>query len=228
MVTVEEEYYLRSSLLLLKGCGYIALKVLRRVEQEEIQNSGKNIDVILREKEQKLKHKFSSNKQREKLFPENGPTNPETWDLAMIASVLLSCFRKSLNDNEIDAIKSISYKRNGVHAHSHSASLPRNTYEEVCKQLKQDISVLSSKFDQAVSTNCNNIISDCLKGKLDITNEKDAVKLVADSDDLFQKILNDIEKIEERIANIEPGKFKQFYFLRIVYCLFIKNDTCLK
>lgn len=208
MATKGEEWFLRSSLLLLKGTFYLAKTVLIREAKKHRQQTGCDLDGLLKNNEQKLKHEFRHRKHMEKLFPPSGKTNVEDWDISLLTGVLLTVFRKSLPEADRTAIKNIKYQRNDVYAHCAAASLDEVDYNDTCKYLKDAFNKLASGCDSEVKQECDAIIKTCLYETLDHKSHVEQLKRLAEKDDMLLEILAKIETTGKETKNDLKNTFK--------------------
>lgn len=193
MATADEEKFLRSSLLMLKGTLYIAKEVLIRQEQEEIRRTGRDLDDLLKAYKQKLEHEFKNHSQREILFPLNGKTEVEKWDISMLTGVLLIIFQSTLSADERIAVRHIKHQRNDIYAHTATASLSDDDYNDLCRELKEAYDTLASGCSSEIKGKCDNIVEICLNGPLDIQSHIEQLKQMLETDDMFREILEKIE-----------------------------------
>ncbi|XP_053378699.1 uncharacterized protein LOC123526889 [Mercenaria mercenaria] len=215
MTTAEEENYLRSSFLLLKGGTFAARKVVIREEQKEIQKSGRDLDDLLMDNKGRLEHEFRNYKHREKLFPADGKTKVEDWDISLLTGVLRIVFRSTLSEDERKAVRSIKLQRNDVYAHRATADLSCDDYSDVCDELKEALRNLTSEFSEGVKTECEDIINSCLNGPIDIKSHIEHLKRVSDTDNMFRTILEKIDKNgKETMENIKEVVGQQHVSLK--------------
>jgi flagellar capping protein FliD len=198
MVTIDNEYYLRIILLLLDGSTYICKKVFNR----ELHKHGGDLDVLLKKWKNKLQHEFYK-RQMEKLFPNDGldKTDINKWDIQMIIGVMLLLFRLTLTDEEKRILKDIKYIRHEVFAHSPSASLCLEKYEDVQKQLEDAMKHLARSFDQNVKIKCNDYITVFTTGALDVNSAIQRLQEAKDTDDLFQQVLSVLRETQTSLTN---------------------------
>ncbi|XP_053389097.1 cingulin-like [Mercenaria mercenaria] len=198
MVTLENEYYLRTILLLCEGGAYIAKQIIGR----ELPNHGGDLDTLLKQYKNKLRHEFHE-KQMEKLFPNNGydRTDVNKWDIQMLIGVMLLLFRKSLSDEEKQKLKEIKLIRHEVLAHSPSASLYLEKYEDVQKDLRDAINTLANGFDQTIEDKCKEYITTYASEPLEVKSAIKRLQEAKDTDDLFQEVITVIRKSQETLSN---------------------------
>ncbi|XP_053389881.1 uncharacterized protein LOC128552846, partial [Mercenaria mercenaria] len=215
MTTTGEENYLRSSLLLLKGGTFTARKVVIREEQKEIRKSGRDLDDLLMDNKGRLEHEFRNYKHRQKLFPADGKTKFEDWDISLLTGVLQVVFRSTLSEKERKAVRSIKHQRNDVYAHRATADLSADNYSDVCDELKEALRNLMSEFSGEIKTECEDIIDSCLNGPIDIKSHIEHLKRVSDTDNMFRTILEKIDKNgKETMENIKEVVGQQHVSLK--------------
>ncbi|XP_053389073.1 heat shock 70 kDa protein 12A-like [Mercenaria mercenaria] len=198
MITLENEHYLRTILLLCEGGAYIAKQIIGR----ELSNHGGDLDALLKQSKNKLRHEFHE-KQMEKLFPNNGydKTDVNKWDIQMLIGVMLLLFRKSLSDEEKQKLKEIKFIRHEVLAHSPSASLCLEKYEDVQKDLRDAINKLAGGFDQTVKDKCKEYIKTYASDPLEVKSAIKRLQEAKDTGDLFQEVINVMRKSQETLSN---------------------------
>ncbi|XP_053388614.1 interferon-induced helicase C domain-containing protein 1-like [Mercenaria mercenaria] len=162
MATEENTYFLRSFLLLVEGGLYISRETLGR----ECQKAGGNLDALLKQCENKLKHEFHG-KQYDKLFPQYGTTDINKWDLQLSVGVLINVFGRSLSLTEKQKLRALRDLRNEIYMHCASASLDQKKYEEVQEELEDIITTLAATFDKPVRDRCSAYITQFATGPLD-------------------------------------------------------------
>ncbi|XP_053401283.1 uncharacterized protein LOC123554873 [Mercenaria mercenaria] len=197
MITEEDEYFLRASILLLKGGRLMSKETLYK----ELQKTGGNLDVLLKQHERKFKHRFVK-KEREKLFPTAGVTDVETWDLAMLTTVSLTVFKQSLNDDEKNDLKSIKYMRDEIYAHTHSSSLSADQYEEIRKKLQNALTSLSNGLSEKLKDECSKIIQECTTGPISPSLEAELTTLIEDTEHSFQAVMNKLRQNNDLLHEI--------------------------
>ncbi|XP_060605584.1 heat shock 70 kDa protein 12A-like [Ruditapes philippinarum] len=197
MVTIDNENYLRIILLLLEGSTYICKKVFNR----ELLKNGGDLDHLLKTWKNKLQHEFHK-RQMEKFFPNGGfdKTDIHKWDIQMIIGVMLLLFRSTLTDEEKQILKDIKFIRHEVLAHSSSASLCVEKYEDVRKQLEDAIKHLAESFDQNVKIKCNGFIKAFTTGVLDLNSAIHRLQEAKDTDDLFQTVLSVLRETKDSLT----------------------------
>lgn len=206
MASADEEKFMRSLLLLLKGTLFIAKKVVTREEQKEIQRTGRDLDDVLKDNRKKIEHKFKKYKQREILFPPSGRTKVEMWDISLLTGVLLNVFESSLSDDERKAVKNIRTQGKEVYAHTDTASLSDNDYIDICDGLKTSFYTLASGFSSEIHDQCKNIVDTCLSGALDLTCHVEELKRLTEMDSMFRETIRNIDRAgEETTTNVSKA-----------------------
>ncbi|XP_053389042.1 uncharacterized protein LOC128552068 [Mercenaria mercenaria] len=162
MATEENTYFLRSFLLLVEGGLYSSRETLGR----ECQKAGGNLDALLKQCENKLKHEFHG-KHYDKLFPQYGTTDINKWDLQLSVGVLINVFGRSLSLTEKQKLRALRDLRNEIYMHCASASLDQKKYEEVQEELEDIITTLAATFDKPVRDRCSAYITQFATGPLD-------------------------------------------------------------
>ncbi|XP_053391298.1 uncharacterized protein LOC123529861 [Mercenaria mercenaria] len=195
MTTTENEYYLRTTLLIMKGGVFATRKILNR----QVASNGGDLNVLLLSNRRKLEHEFHK-KQYEKLFPFSGETNVDVWDIAMLTGVLLIVFKPTLCDKDRDAIRAIKSNRNEVSAHNPTASLSIDTFEYCRDELEKAITQLCSTFDDTIKKECKDIINNCLNGALEIKSCLESMKSACDTDDLFRAIMAKFDSTGKQLS----------------------------
>ncbi|XP_053382869.1 uncharacterized protein LOC123540271 [Mercenaria mercenaria] len=192
MATTENEYYLRSILLLAEGGSYISKKVLYR------EHFG-DLDKLLKGFERELKHELHE-KQIETLFPRTGNTIVDTWDLQMLIIVVLRLFHNSLKREDKKNLRVLKSLRNEVQAHNPSATLDVVQYENINDQLTDALTCLASGFDEHVQQECRLYINKYTSGPLDVMSARECLKQLQDNDVLFKQVLEKIESSKNDIC----------------------------
>lgn len=197
MVTIENEYYLRTILLLCEAGSYIAKLLIGR----EVPKFRDDLDTLLKNAKGKLQHEFHK-RQMEKLFPNDGydETDVDKWDIQMLVGVLLLLFRSTLSSDEKQKLREIKLIRHEVLAHSPSASLYLEKYEDVSEQLREAIKLLASGFGQEVQDECKNYISIYATHSLDVTSAIKRLQEAKDTDDLFQTVIRVVKEAESSLS----------------------------
>ncbi|XP_053391281.1 uncharacterized protein LOC128554080 [Mercenaria mercenaria] len=199
MITKEEEYFLRASILLLKGGRLMSKETLYK----ELRKAGGNLDVLLKQHERKFKHTFVK-KQREKLFPVAGVTDVETWDLAMLTTVSLRVFKRSLNDDEKNDLKSIKCMRDEMYAHTYSSSLSADEYEDIRKELQNALTSLSNGLSEKLKDDCLKIIQECTTGPISPSLKAELTKQIEDTEhSLLQAVMNKLRNQNEFLSEMK-------------------------
>ncbi|XP_053390148.1 uncharacterized protein LOC128553061 [Mercenaria mercenaria] len=193
----KEEYFLRASLLLLKGGGLMSKETLSR----EVQKAGINLDVLLKTNKSILKHKFSR-EQRNKLCLDGGTTCVDQWDLAMLTTVPLTVFKQSLNDDEKKALKCIKYKRDTVYAHTHSSVLSFDDYDDIRKELEEALGVLSNGLSGNVKDECAKIIQQCTTGPVNPSVKAELSKQLKGTEDLVKAVMIKLTDTHKAVSNM--------------------------
>ncbi|XP_053389071.1 uncharacterized protein LOC128552089 [Mercenaria mercenaria] len=198
MVTIENEYYLRTILLLCEGGAYIAKHIIGR----ELPKYGGDLDTLLKQFKNKLRHEFHE-KKMEKLFPNNcsDKTDFNKWDIQMLIGVTLLLFRKSLSHDEKQKLKTIKFIRHEILAHSLSASICLEKYEDVRQDLRDAINTLAGGFDQTVKNKCKEYIKTYAFDPFEVKSAIKRLQDAKDTDDLFQEVTNIIIKSKETLSN---------------------------
>ncbi|XP_053403890.1 uncharacterized protein LOC123537567 isoform X2 [Mercenaria mercenaria] len=196
MATVENEYYLRSVLLISDGGSYITKKIVHR----ELPKYGCNLDALLSSNTKKIENEFKKNrKQIEKLFPASGQTDLNTWDIQMLTGIILVLFRSNLEPEEKSQIREIRYVRHEL-AHSPSAALYEDDYKDVKERLAFAITTLACRFETSVQDHCKELISKYESCSLDVTASLERLKEKQHTDELFEKILEKIKQLDEKLS----------------------------
>ncbi|XP_053392031.1 uncharacterized protein LOC128554741, partial [Mercenaria mercenaria] len=193
----KEEYFLRASLLLLKGGGLMSKETLNR----EVQKAGENLDVLLKRHKGNLKHKFST-EQRNKLCLDGGTTCVEQWDLAMLTLVPLTVFKLSLNEDEKKALKCIKYKRDTVYAHTHSSVLSFDDYDDIRNDLEKALHVLSNGLSDYVKDECDKIIQQCTTGPISPSVKAELSKQLKGTEDLVKAVMTKLTDTHKAIMDM--------------------------
>ncbi|XP_053390375.1 uncharacterized protein LOC123564076 [Mercenaria mercenaria] len=198
MIAEEDEYFLRASILLLKGGRLVSKETLYK----ELRKAGRNLDVLLKQHERKFKYKFVK-KQREKLFPDAGVTDVETWDLAMLTTVTLTVFKQSLNDDEKNDLKSIKCMRDEIYAHTYSSSLSADQYEEIRKELQNALTSLSNGLSEKLKDDCLKIIQECTTGPISPSLKAELTKQIEDTEHSLLAVMNKLRNQEEFLCEMK-------------------------
>ncbi|XP_053391008.1 uncharacterized protein LOC128553847 isoform X2 [Mercenaria mercenaria] len=208
MITEEDEYYLRASILLLKGGRLMSQETLN----EKVRKAGEDLDVLLKQHKRKFKHKLVK-EQRSKLFPDAGVTDVETWDLAMLTTVLLTVFKHSLNDDEKNDLKSIKCMRDEIYAHTYSSSLNADQYEEIRKELENALTSLSKRLSEKLKDSCSKIIQECTTGPISPSLIAELTKQIEDTEPSLQAVMNKLRSQKEFLLEMKKED-EDKYFLR--------------
>ncbi|XP_053382781.1 uncharacterized protein LOC128549656 isoform X2 [Mercenaria mercenaria] len=192
MATTENEYYLRTILLLAEGGSYISKQILYK----ELPG---DLNKLLKHFEHKLKHELHD-KQIEKLFPRNGNTFVDTWDLQMLIIVVLRLFHKSLKYEDKRNLQYIKMLRNEVQAHSSSVTLDDVQYENIKDHLTDALTSLASGFGENVQQECRSFINKYTSGPLDVMSARECLKQLQNNDVLFKQVLEKIESSNNDIC----------------------------
>ncbi|XP_053391866.1 uncharacterized protein LOC128554613 [Mercenaria mercenaria] len=198
MITEEEEHFLRASILLLKGGRLMSKEILNR----DLQKAGGNLDTILKQYKKKFKHIFLK-KQYQKLFPPAGGTNVDTWDLALLVTVPLKVFKQSLTDDERKALQSLKYMRDEVYGHTLSSSLRVDEYKEIREKIENALTSLSNGLSDNLKDDCSKVIYECTKETISPSLKVELTKLLEDSEDLFQAIMNKLRNQNEFLSEMK-------------------------
>ncbi|XP_053382779.1 uncharacterized protein LOC123540485 isoform X2 [Mercenaria mercenaria] len=192
MATTENEYYLRTILLLAEGGSYISKQVLYR------ELSG-DLNKLLKQFEHKLKHELHE-KQIEKLFPRNGNTSVDTWDLQMLIIVVLRLFHNTLRYEDKRNLQYIKMLRHEVQAHSPSVTLDDVQYENIKDQLTDALTSIASGFGENVQKECRSFINKYTSGPLDVMSARECLKQLQNNDVLFKQVLEKVESSKTDIC----------------------------
>ncbi|XP_053382767.1 uncharacterized protein LOC123541458 isoform X2 [Mercenaria mercenaria] len=192
MATTENEYYIRAILLLVEGGCYISKKVLYR------EHSG-DINKLLNSFKRELKRELHE-KQIEKLFPPNGNTIVDTWDLQMLIIVVLRLFHNSLKREDIRKLRDLKLLRNEVQAHSSSVTLDVVQYEDIKDELTDALTSLASGFGENVQQECRSFINKYTSGPLDVMSAREYLKQLQNYDVLFKQVLEKIDSSKNDIC----------------------------
>ncbi|XP_053408298.1 uncharacterized protein LOC123560067 [Mercenaria mercenaria] len=198
MITEEDEYFLRASMLVLIGGRLVSKETLYK----ELRKAGGNLDVLLKQHERTFKHKFVK-KQRKKLFPAAGVTDVETWDLAMLTTVSLTVFKKSLRDDEKNDLKSIRCMRDEIYAHTYSSSLSADQYNEIRKELQNALTSLSNGLSKKLKDDCFKIIQECTTGPISPSFQEEFTKQLEDTEPSFQNEVNKLRNQNEFLSEMK-------------------------
>ncbi|XP_053372556.1 uncharacterized protein LOC123561137 [Mercenaria mercenaria] len=173
----------------------------KEVLNRELKNAGEDLDTILKNHERKLRHKFV-NKQNQKLFPTAGGTDVETWDLPMLLTVTLTVFKKSLDDGDIQALKSIKYMRDEVYAHTHSSSLCVDEYDEIRTKIENALTSLSNGLSDNLKDDCTTIIHVCKEEAISPTLKAELTEQLEKTEDSFQAIMGKLRDNNELLCEM--------------------------
>ncbi|XP_053403916.1 uncharacterized protein LOC123537584 isoform X2 [Mercenaria mercenaria] len=191
MITIENEYYLRSILLLCEGGSYITKKIIFR----ELPKRGGDLDALLKYEqfEKRVRNEFRNKNQLDILFPTTGKTDVNTWDVQMLTGIIQILFWSDLETKERKHVKEIKRLRIVI-AHSPSAALHEDEYRDFIKDLAKAITFLALKFEKAIQKKCTDCIKKYESCPLDVNSSIERLKELQYTDDQFRKILEEIEQ----------------------------------
>ncbi|XP_060570135.1 uncharacterized protein LOC132728512, partial [Ruditapes philippinarum] len=162
MADIEQTHFLRAFLLLVEGGTFIAKAILIREQNK----SGRDLESLLSDFSTKLRHEFHG-KQYQKLFPDNGVPDINTWDLQLLIGVISIIFRGTISKTEKRDLFVLKQLRNEVFMHCANVSLDEDEYEDVIEQLEDVLNELASTFDNYTKDVCFTHIKKFKCGSLD-------------------------------------------------------------
>ncbi|XP_053389198.1 uncharacterized protein LOC128552200 [Mercenaria mercenaria] len=191
MATISNERHLRYILLLGEG----GTLVLRELLERERHQSGKTLEVLLELNKTTLKRQTS---EFQKVFPANGIPDVNTWDISLLATVILQLFKKSLTSDESNEIRKLKDMRNGM-AHASSLSMDENEYDEDRKELASTLIKLSNGLDRTVSDRCQTFIKEFATGPVDIHAATERVKELSKYDEMISA---EIRSLTRKVGDV--------------------------
>ncbi|XP_053398066.1 uncharacterized protein LOC123551165 [Mercenaria mercenaria] len=128
----------------------------------EVSKQNETLEMILHSNQEFLKDKFSSVQMYKQLFQgteENTiiNTNIETWDITVVAVVIISIFSKTIDEVTLTNVSSIMEARND-YAKTALMALDSDLFTSCCEDLLSSIRVLSSRLGNVIYKKCNEVI----------------------------------------------------------------------
>ncbi|XP_060558732.1 uncharacterized protein LOC132719015, partial [Ruditapes philippinarum] len=161
MSTIDNERYMRYILLLSEG-GTLVLKETLKMETIK---ASKPLDDLLKANETTLKMKMDRYTFK-KLFGSSGNQDVDTWDISLLATVILHLFDNSITQDLKDCIIFLKDLRNKI-AHAASMSLNADEYDKHRKDLAAVILKLCVGLDRMVHDKCQNLIKSSAAGPIE-------------------------------------------------------------
>ncbi|XP_053398512.1 uncharacterized protein LOC128556840 [Mercenaria mercenaria] len=196
MTTLENENFLRLTLLVFECGSFIARHMLYR----EVGLSGNSLDTLLKRHQEKLL-KTITRKYAEKLFPQNGQSDPESWDFALLSTVLLHVFLYSLSTSEKKQLEKLRYIRHEI-SHASSPTSDIDTYNHTLGNITLALEKLCKKLNTGIGEECKNLVSKYSKEPLDHRYAIEYMKEHSERVELFQTILSKFESVDEGLSEI--------------------------
>ncbi|XP_053390295.1 uncharacterized protein LOC128553200 [Mercenaria mercenaria] len=194
MATIRHERHLRYILLLGEGGTLVLQEILKR----EIKNSGKTLEELLIGYKSRIKQRTFSESFL-KVYPQTGIPDETTWDISLLALIILQLFGGSLMKDECQEIENIRKTRNNL-AHTFSLSMDENEYDDSRKKLAATLLKLSDGLGRFIQDKCQNFIKQFDTGPIDIHAAIERVKEFSRYDEHISKAL---WKITKNIADVK-------------------------
>ena len=203
MATLSNERHLRYILLLGEG----GTLVLREILEREKTRSGKPLGDLIKAKESLLKRKIEKHALK-KVFGSGGIQNENTWDICLLATVIIQLFKNSLNTDEKYNITQLKDLRNDL-AHVSTMSMNADEYDDARKELSAILIKLTNGLDREIHDKCQNFIKDFTTGPIDLHSATERVKELGKNDDIIRtelgKLTGKIEDISTEVK-VMAGK----------------------
>ncbi|XP_053406750.1 antiviral innate immune response receptor RIG-I-like isoform X2 [Mercenaria mercenaria] len=181
MATTGNERRLRYLLLLWEG----GTLVLHEILAAETDKTGQTLETLLKANEGHFRRK--TDKQTfQKIFPSAGIRDTKTWDISLLATVILMLFKNNLTTDVCNEIRKIKELRNEL-AHIASLSMEEDEYDEDRKELAATLMKLTNGLDRTVHDKCQHFIKDFSTGPIDINSANERVADLRRYDELISK-----------------------------------------
>ncbi|XP_053406425.1 uncharacterized protein LOC123546678 [Mercenaria mercenaria] len=200
MATEGNERYLRYYLLIGKG----GLLILRGILERETNNTGRTLDILLKENEPLFKRRLPRSGYM-KLYPRDGILDVCTWDITLSTTVILQLFRTSLTIEESNAITNLRDLRNEV-VHDSSTSMDKMAYEKCTKELEAILLKLCEGLNRSIRDECHYVIKECSTGPIEKRKENSGDEEIVNADLGSEKLEFAPEKLPAVLARIATEK----------------------
>ncbi|KAL4218510.1 hypothetical protein ACF0H5_023244 [Mactra antiquata] len=171
MATDGNKRYLQYILLLGEGSKAVLEGILIR----EVNRKEKTLEQLLLDCKHSIEKRLHISTQRDHIFPNDTEVNTDlsTWDLSLLAKVILSLQPSSLSWNERAAVRIIKDMRDDIFAHAPSMSFESEDFDMHWTELSVTLRQLMSSLEIVIHEKCEeriNRLETMYTGSEDVTN----------------------------------------------------------
>lgn len=191
--------YLQYILLLGEG----SKLVLQGLVDREVRKRQTTLKRILDDDKNSLRKRFKDDVQFQRIYPCDGPvnTNVNTWDIALLAKVILYLFGSTLTWGEKASVRFLKDMRNEVQAHASSMSIQNEEFQSMWSELSTTLRTLASSLKQDIQDKSEELIKKLSTGLGDLEQLKTKIEQFAKYDEHFRNAVKLIsDKIESELG----------------------------
>ncbi|XP_053372566.1 uncharacterized protein LOC123561140 isoform X4 [Mercenaria mercenaria] len=195
MVKLENEYFVRFILLVIKG----GSQILRKIVSSGLEKQKTSLEKFLNNEKQAIcSSKDFTKLHRDKLYYSSEPPDISNWDISLLSRVVLLDFF-GLDSSQSAAVKKIRELRNQYQAHTTEASIEIRHFHTVWNELVLVITFLSHEIDKNDRLELMDLINNLASEQLDLNASIEELKMLDRTDEFFESIQRSIERMEQSI-----------------------------
>lgn len=204
--------YLQYILLLGEG----SKLVLQGLVDREVRKRQTTLKQILDNDRNSLRRRFKDDVQFQRIYPCDGPVNSDvnSWDIALLAKVILFLFGSTLTWSEKASVRFLKDMRNEVQAHASSMSLQNEEFQSMWSELSTTLRTLASSLRQEIQDESEELIKKLSTGLGDLEQLKTKIEQFAKYDEHFQNAMKLIgDKIDSGLGLVAEKIEKSYSVL---------------
>jgi hypothetical protein len=145
-------------------------------------------------------------KELDRIFTENGISDINTWDIAILSKIILQLCRGKTPDDELDNIRILKSLRNEL-AHSGSLTISHeNEYVKQWKRVGSILTELSKNLDRSTRDECQNLIENCKAG---LINRQETLHMLGNISQHDNKISEQLAILTRRVEELTEQGVKE-------------------
>ena len=223
MLKLENEYYIRLILLLVKGGTFI----LRKTVNKGLEKRKESLDDFLKKLEDEVsKSEEISKTQRDCFYPPSQHSSDiSKWDISMLSYIALN-LGSAISGPEKIAIKKIKVKMKTICEHSADATFEKEMFSSEWTELSLMFETLSKKISDNDKQEMTDLIATLSREELDIYNAIEELKHVEMRDEFSKCIQESLSHLQKSLAD---GKFFIYHSIPgyILLPTFLDKEGCL-
>lgn len=202
MATKGNKRYLQYILLLGEGSTIVLKGLLNR----EVRRKETTLETLLTNNKNSLERQLHNTKQFEHIFRLTGAVNTDldTWDIALLAKVILLLNHSTLTLNEKAAVRLIKDLRNELQAHASMMSFEEDEFYIHWEDLSATLKQLMTSLETVIQEKCEGIIKKLEKGINNVNDVSEDIRGCGKCDKLLIDVVNStVDLVKSKLKETE-------------------------